>query len=291
MVKNVSACLSFDFDAMSVWIGTFKSTSPSAVSRGEFGAVATPRILDMLRAFGIRTTWFIPGHTIDTFPDLVRRIADEGHEIGHHGYCHENPASLPLDEEKRILDKGTESIRRITGKAPEGYRSPAWDLSPHSLDLLLERGFSYDSSLMGNDFAPYWCRIGDQPNREGPYVFGREVDLVELPVTWGLDDFPPFEFVLGANPGLSSPNAVYDIWSGDFEYLYSRLNQGVFCLTMHPQVIGRGHRMLMLERLIQNMIERPGVTFRTMADVARSWRAENPLQEAAPQRVAATQGA
>jgi peptidoglycan-N-acetylglucosamine deacetylase len=104
---------------------------PSAISRGEFGAVATERLLQMLARWEIRSTWFIPGHTIDTYPDLVRRIADAGHEIGHHNYCHENPISLSLEleEETRVLDRGTDAIRRITGKPPEGFRSPAWDLN------------------------------------------------------------------------------------------------------------------------------------------------------------------
>lgn len=285
--KQVDVCLTFDFDAVSVWLGTFKAKSPSAVSRGEFGAVAVPRILDLLRRFDAPSTWCTPGHTADTYPDLVRRVADGGHEIAHHGYCHENPTTLSLDQEKRVLDKGIAALRRITGQAPEGYRSPAWDLTEHSIDLLLERGFSYDSSLMGNDYSPYYCRTGDQPNTEGPYIFGDPVDLVEIPVTWSLDDFPPFEFVIGMNAGLTGVSQVEENWRGDFEYLYERIGSGVFCLTMHPQVIGRGHRMLMLERLMRTMAELPGVRFRTMADVARDWRAANPLPQAKPRIAAA----
>ena len=281
MATNVAVCLSFDFDAICVWLGSLNATSPSAISRGEFGAVATERLLNMLARWDIKSTWFIPGHTIDTYPDLVRRVADAGHEIGHHNYCHENPISLSLDEEKRVLDRGTETIRRITGKAPEGFRSPAWDLSPHSLGLLLERGFLYDSSLMGNDYTPYYCRVGDVAAKDGPYVFGREVEMVELPVTWGLDDFPAFEWLYGVNQGLSAPSQVYERWAGDFDYLCDFVGAGVYCLTMHPQVIGRGHRLLMLNRLVEHMKERTGVSFRTMAEVAREWKRGHPLERAA----------
>lgn len=123
--------------------------------------------------------------------------------------------------------------------------------------------------------------MGDQASQDGPYVFGREIELVEIPVTWGLDDFPPFEYVWtakGINPGLSAPSQVYEVWSGDFDYLYERLGTGVFCLTLHPQVIGRGHRLLMLERLLQHMRERSGVSFRTMAEVALEWEKGHPLR-------------
>jgi peptidoglycan-N-acetylglucosamine deacetylase len=281
MATNVAVCLSFDFDAICVWLGSLNATSPSAISRGEFGAVATERLLNMLARWDIKSTWFIPGHTIDTYPDLVRRVADAGHEIGHHNYCHENPISLSLDEEKRVLDRGTETIRRITGKAPEGFRSPAWDLSPHSSGLLLERGFLYDSSLMGNDYTPYYCRVGDVAAKDGPYIFGREVEMVELPVTWGLDDFPAFEWLYGVNQGLSAPSQVYERWAGDFDYLCDFVGTGVYCLTMHPQVIGRGHRLLMLNRLVEHMKERTGVSFRTMAEVAREWKRGHPLERAA----------
>ncbi len=281
MNKKVWVGLTFDFDAMSVWMGSFRATSPSMISRGEFGRVGAERLLELLRQYGIRSTWFIPGHTVDTFPALVERIAAEGHEVAHHGYCHENPAALSFEEEQEILEKGSRSIERVVGRLPVGYRSPAWDLSLHSLELLLERRFLYDSSLMAQDFSPYYCRVGDQASKDGPYLFGREVDLVEVPVTWSLDDFPPFEFVWtgrGINPGLSAPSQVFEIWSGDFDYLYDRLGEGVFCLTMHPQVIGRGHRLLMLEKFIRHMQGRPGVSFRTLEEMVKEWKGEHPLK-------------
>ena len=174
MPKSVSVCLSFDFDAMSVWLTTMRSRSLSTVSRGEFGKVGTERLLDTLSRYQVPSSWFIPGHTIETFPDLVKRVADAGHEIGHHGYCHENPASVKPDEEQRILERGIACIRRTTGKNPIGYRSPAADLSPHSVSLLVEFGFLYDSSMMANDFTPYYCRVGDDMRTDGPYVFDIE---------------------------------------------------------------------------------------------------------------------
>src|SRR5256712_14039967 len=103
MAKNVSVCLSFDFEAMSIWVGPFKAQSPSAVSRGEFGKVGTQRLLDVLRRHQVLASWFIPGHTIDTFPELVKRIAEAGHNIGAHRYCHLNPAAVALQGGRRPL--------------------------------------------------------------------------------------------------------------------------------------------------------------------------------------------
>ena len=272
-----TVCLSFDFDAISIWLNNFKATSPSKISRGEFGVVAAARLLDLLDRYKIKSTWFVPGHTADTYPHALAEVYSRGHEVGHHGYCHENPLGLGSEvEERRILEKGLASLERVTGARPVGYRSPSWDLSPFSLGLLMEYGFLYDSSLMGNDFVPYWCRTGDRFDRESAYQFGRTVELVELPVTWGLDDFPVFEYVSMPNkvyPGLRSPDEVYQIWTGDFDYMQRDLPGGVFTLTMHPQVIGRGHRLLMLERLIEHMLVQPGVRFMRMGDYAREWKA------------------
>src|SRR5712671_1831 len=109
--KNVSVCLTFDFDAISVWIGTFHTRSPSAISRGEFGKVGAERLLRMLREWGIRSTWFIPGHTADAFPKTVENIAEAGHEIGHHGYFHDRPGTA--DDEARDFDRASAALQRI----------------------------------------------------------------------------------------------------------------------------------------------------------------------------------
>lgn len=275
---RLSCAITFDFDAMSVWIGSMRSNNPSMISRGEFGAVATPRILEMLRRRRMRASWCVPGHTALAYPDLVRRIRDEGHELVHHGWVHENPASFDEAGERRVLDRGLEALDRTASVRPRGYRSPAWDLSPRSVDLLLEYGFEYDSSCMGSDFFPYYLRSGDRWSLDEPYVFGETRPLVELPVTWGLDDFPPFEFILGSNTGLSAPSAVEETWKGDFDYAHASCAGGLFTLTLHPQVIGRGHRMLLLERLIDHFASREGVVFETLGDYARRWRERNPVE-------------
>lgn len=279
MEKNVAVCLTFDFDAISLWIGGFRARSLSAISRGEFGRVGALRLLDMMRGWGISSTWFVPGHSAETYPEIARRIVAEGHEIANHGYLHTHPKDA--DDEEQILIRGNESIAKITGARAIGFRSPGAGLSHNMVALLLKHGFSYNSSLMGDDFTPHYMRIGDAAPEDGAYVFGKSVDVVEIPFTWGLDDFPAFEYVTsrtGIQNGLASPSAVYEIWSGDFDYLYNRIGAGVYTLTMHPQVIGRGHRLLMLERLVDHVRSHSGVRFVTMSEVASEYRKGNPLK-------------
>ena len=276
--KKISVCLTFDFDAISLWIGGFGARSLSAISRGEFGRVGADRLIAMLREWGIRSTWFIPGHSAETYPQIVERLVAHGHEIANHGYIHAHPKNP--EDEAAILDRGNEVLTRMTGRRPLGYRSPGAGLSYNMVELLRDRGFVYDSSLMGDDFSPYYLRSGDNASTDGPYIFGKSIDVVEIPFTWGLDDFPAFEYVTsraGIQPGLSSPSAVYEIWAGDFDYLHDRLGKGVYTLTMHPQVIGRGHRLLMLERLVRHIRDHQGIEFVTMLEVASEWRQAHPL--------------
>ena len=284
-INNCTVCLTFDFDCFSLWGYAFKATSPSHMSKGEFGArVGVPRILELLSRYGIKGTFFIPGHTIDSCPKTVERIAGEGHEVGHHGYLHESPVLLSRDEEKRNLERGMESMLRVLTKAPVGYRSPAWDLSSNSLELFKEFGFQYDSSLMANDFEPYWCRIGDVPHMDKGYELGKEIDIVEVPVSWSLDDFPQFEFLL--NPmylqGLAQPSKVLESWAGDFDYMYNHVQSGVYTLTCHPQVIGRGVRMAMLEKLINQIKGYPGVVFRQVQEMVSDFKSTHKPDEAEP---------
>jgi len=275
--RRATVCLTFDFDAISVWIGPHAARSPSMISRGEYDVVGVERILRLLDRESIPATFFIPGHTVETFPDTVRAIIAAGHEVGHHGYLHENPVTLEPDEERRVLERGLAAFEQVVGLRPYGYRSPAWDNSPITIDLLLEFGFQYESSLMGHDFRPYWCRSGDQLSLDGPYLFGHDVDLVELPVSWILDDHPHFEFYRssrGRADGLSAPSKVLEVWLGEFEFMYRDVPDGLYTLTMHPQVIGHGHRMLMLEQLIAAIQSHEGVVFARTGDAAARFRAQ-----------------
>ncbi|MBN35362.1 MAG: polysaccharide deacetylase [Rhodospirillaceae bacterium] len=274
---RLTCCLTFDFDAMSVWIGSYKSVNPSEISRGEFGAVAIARILDLLARHDLPGTFCIPGHTAYAYPDLVKRIHDAGHEIAHHGWVHENPADFDEAGERANMEKGFEALHASCGVRPVGYRSPAWDFSERTTEILQEFGFLYDSSLMGDDYTPYYMRSGDRAPADAPYTFGSLIDIVELPVSWTLDDFPYFELD-SSGGGLKSASHVEEIWRDEFSFAHGHVPGGIYNLTMHPQVIGRGHRLMMLERLIGFFKEHEGVRFDTLGGYAISWREANTLE-------------
>ena len=266
-------CLTFDFDAISGWIAR-GMTSPGPISRGEFGPhVGVPRILKLLERYAIASSWFIPGHTIETYPAQCRRIADGGHEIGHHGWTHRPPATLTREEEEAELVRANEAIRKLCGRGARGYRSPSWDLSPHSAELLLKHGFVYDSSMMADDYIPYRVRRGDMIELEAPAVFGPATRLIEMPVSWTLDDYPHFEFIRTPTwvlPGNMNASGVLQNWTDDFVYLADNLDWGVITYTFHPFVIGRGHRMVILEKLVRTLQDR-GAVFMTLEAAAAEY--------------------
>ncbi len=262
-------CLSFDFDT---WSGLTARgmTTPTAVSRGEFGVVGAGRILELLRRRGIAASFFVPGIVIETYPTRCAEMVAAGHEIGHHGYTHIPPADLSPEQEAEGLVRGIECIRQLTGRRPRGYRSPSWDISDRTVDLLLEHDFLYESNLMANDYTPYFTRRGDVASAEAPLQFGEHTSLIEMPISWSLDDFPHFEFLRTANhlmPGLMNARLVLENWVADYDYMAKNLDWGVITYTFHPYVIGRGHRMILLEGLIDALQQR-GAIFMRMEDAA-----------------------
>ena len=278
MAKHI-VCLTFDFDAISGFISRGQTT-PGWISRGEFGPrVSAPRLLALFKKHGIETSWYVPGHTIETFPDAVKRVAGAGHEIAHHGWTHRPPASLPKEKEEEELVRGNEAIRRISGQYARGYRSPSWDLSPYSVDLMLKYRFKYDSSMMGDDYTPYYARQGDVLELKSAARWGRHTDLVEMPIHWSTDDSPHFEYVKtehSLRQGLQNANNVYDNWINDFVYMRQSVEWGVLTYTCHPFIIGRGHRIMMLERLIETMKEQ-GAVFQRVDATVEEFRQRVPL--------------
>ena len=271
-------CVSFDFDAMSGLMARGLMT-PTFISRGEFGPAAIPRILALLKKYGVHATFFTPGFTLETYPAQSASIVEAGHEIGHHGWTHVPPVDLTREQEEAELVRGNEQIKKLTGKYASGYRSTSWELSPHTVELLLQYGFFYESSMMGDDYTPYRVRQGDVVELQKPLKFGAPTRLVEMPVSWTLDDFPHFEFLrmkTSLMPGLMNANSVVENWINDFIYLKDNFNWGVITYTFHPYVIGRGHRMMALEKLLRAVAE-GGAQFVTMEEAAHEYDARFPF--------------
>ena len=182
---------------------------------------------------------------------------------------------LCASAEEADLVRANDAIAKLSGRKARGYRSPSWDLSEHTIDLLIDHGFLYDTSLMGADYIPYRCRRGDVAELGRPFVFGTATDLIEMPISWSLDDYPHFEFVRTPQtvlPGLQPARAVMQNWLDEFLYMKKTVDWGVLTYTMHPFVIGRGYRMLALEWLVEQLAKE-GAVFTTMEQAALEARA------------------
>jgi len=277
-------CLTFDHDHLSGFIAR-GMTTPTAISRGEYDIVVIPRLVALLKKYDIKATFFTPGHTIESTPQAVTPYVEAGHELAHHGWTHRLPVTLSKDEEEEELVRGNNAIKRISGQTARGYRSPAWDLSPHSIELLLKHRIQYDSSLMGHDYDCYYARQGDIAELKKPFIRGRETRLLEMPISWSLDDYPHFEYMRNPNgsiqAGLMNANNVLENFVDDFTYMTQVCPDfGILTYTFHPHVIGRGHRMMMLEKLIK-AVAAGGAVFMSMEEAMKEWLGRKAASKAA----------
>ena len=275
-MANHIVCMTFDFDVMSGHIARGRTT-PTPISRGEFGIVGADRILSLLKSQEISSTWFIPGFTIETYPEVCMQVVEDSHEIAHHGWTHVPPDSLDLEQEEAEMILANEAIETLCGRRAQGYRSPAWDLSPHTLDLLVKHGFFYESSMMGHDYLPYRVRQQDVIKLHEPMQFGEETSLIEMPISWSQDDHPHFEMRNDLRrSGHRNATSVMENWIDDFVYMTRYTDWGIITYTCHPYVIGRGHRMLMLERFVTKL-RALGAEFMSMDNAARLYDERYPL--------------
>ena len=256
---HLSVAITVDHDAISDSIR--RGDTVVKLSHAEFGPrVGAKRILDLLEYRGIPATWFVPGHTLTTFTDDTAAIVDGGHELACHGWFHEDFAELSAGEQEDVLGRSVEAVRAITGAAPTGFRAPYWSLGGDTLGLVEAAGFRYDSSLMADDYRPYRIRSGDRHSTTDGTTWGEPSGLVEVPVYWAMDDWPHFEPGPGRS-GLSAPSAVLEIWTEELRYAHDHAPGGLVMVTMHPECIGRGHRMAMLEHFIDAASTLDGVVF------------------------------
>ena len=290
MAKEILCGFGVDVDAVAGWLGSYGGEdSPDDISRGLFaGEVGSPRLLKLFERLGIKTTWFIPGHSIETFPE-----GDEGRRRGRARDRHPRLFAREPDRDDaragdRVLDKCIELVTKLSGKRPTGYVAPWWEFSTVTNELLLERGIKYDHSLMHHDHQPYYVRVGDswtkidysKKPREWmvPLKRGHETDLIEIPASWYLDDLPPMMFIKKSpnSHGFVNPRDIEQMWRDQFDWVYREYDYAVFPITIHPDVSGRPHVLMMLERLYHHMIGHPGVRFVTMNEMADDFARRSP---------------
>ena len=250
---RVAVALSFDIDNSTPQLARGTPGS-EPMSRGQYGAVdGLPRILRVLDKENVPASFFIPAVSAALNPEMIPAIqSKKRHEIGIHGWIHENLSDLnDAAKEQQLLNQSIDLITKAIGKKPVGYRAPSWAMSPYTMKQVKEAGFLYDSSLMASD-DPYEISLDGQPT-----------GIVELPIERILDDAPYFG---AANGSLPSPDLVDKIYRDEFDVAYEE--GGLFVLTMHPFYTGHRSRALWLDKLIAYMKTKPGVWFATHEDVA-----------------------
>ena len=247
--KGFPLFLTFDLDAETMWTGRDPAYAkrPILMSQGAYGwKVGTGRVLDLLDRYDIKATFFVPGLIIDQREGLMEEILKRGHEIAHHSYSHAWILNLSPEQEREEMEKGYQSIRRVTGRAPRGWRSPAAEISPITMPMLVEYGFDYSSNFFDDD-SPYLHDVDGKPTK-----------IVELPFRWVLDDAPFFQYSI-VLPGrtMQAPSALLEAWKGEFDVLYAE--DRMMMIGMHPEMIGQPSRIKALEGLIEHALKHPNV--------------------------------
>ena len=252
-----ACCISFDMDSDSI----LHLTRPkdgfryvSAISGLQYGPyVAIPRIIDSYKSLNIKQTFFIPAWCVENYPKAVELILENGHEIGVHGYMHENLLDYTIDGERQILDKAMSIFHNYFGYVPKGFRAPLYNFTNNSGDLLVEFGFDYDSSLMGDDM-PY-------------LITPKNGEIIELPTHWGMDDGPQFiqPFVYTGRP-TRSPKSGFEIFKQEFFAAYKY--GGLWLPVFHPYASGRLARWDVISSFLEEVVSKGDVWFATLREIA-----------------------
>ncbi|MGB3485435.1 MAG: polysaccharide deacetylase [Mycobacterium sp.] len=253
---RVAVALTFDVDAEVGWLceGEQYQRRLTTLSEVRFGITrGLPRILALLDRLQLPATFFVPGGTAQRYPAAIASIAERDHEIAHHGHDHLRSDKASPADQRAEIELALDTFATLGINRPVGYRSPAWELTPETFDLLLEHGFHYDSSCMGDD-RPYFEEY--QGKR-----------ILELPVHWSLDDWPRFGWNIDTAGVLGQPADMRNEWNDELELAIEEGGRLVVP-TMHPEMIGRGYRFVHLQRWLEALVARSDIWFATMAQIS-----------------------
>lgn len=253
------ACaITFDMDADSLIHVARPEDSHDRVypiSMGRYGpTVAMPRILETYRRLELKQSFFIPGWCMETYPETVEAILEGGHEIGHHGWIHEDPIVTRGEAQEVAFERALDAHKRQCGAVPAGYRAPVYNVTQQVIDLLVKHKFRYDSSLMADDI-PY-----EMQTAKG--------SVYEMPVHWGTDDWPPFAHYdeIGYMMPVRGPSAGLAGFWEEFEAQYEA--GGFFMLIVHPFLTGRLARWRQVEKWLEKTLNERDVWFAPLREIA-----------------------
>lgn len=252
---RVAVILSFDSDHETSGLRDGE-TSPGRMAQGEYGArVGVPRIMQLLKRYEIPASFFIPAVCALLRPQEVPTYVEAGHEVAVHGWIHERNSSLTYDQELDLLGRAIEVLEKQSGARPLGIRTPSWDFSDSTLDVIADLGLLYDSSLMADD-EPYELLADARPT-----------GIIEIPVEWIRDDAPYLKMDrFSSSRPYTPPRQICQIWKDEFDAAYA--DGGVFQLTMHPHFIGHRSRLVVLEELLRHIRAFDDIWITTHADLA-----------------------
>lgn len=252
-----AVAFTFDMDADSILhLAHHKNANNlvAAMTALQYGPrVAMPRILAVYRELGIKQTFFIPSWCIERYPDPVRAALDDGHEVAHHSYLHEHPNELTRERELYWFRRANDVIEKATGARSVGYRAPSYKFSRNTLDILLQEGIKYDSSLMGDEI-PYRLTNG-------------KASLIELPSHYALDDWGHYMFSreFDYRMPIKAPSHAMDVYRGEFDAAWR--HGGMWIAIWHPFLSGRLARFEAIAELMDYMAAKGGVWFATLRDI------------------------
>jgi peptidoglycan/xylan/chitin deacetylase (PgdA/CDA1 family) len=252
---SAAVTLTFDVDAEAGLLGDDEKFARrlTSLSEGRYGVTrGVPRILDLLRRYDIPATFFVPGYVAEQHPDLVETLLTAGHEVGHHGYMHLRSHLVSAQAQADEIVRGFETLEKAGAPRPAGYRSTAWEMTPETFGLLIDHGFRYDSSCMGDD-RPYIEHWDGQ-------------SILEIPVHWSLDDWPYVGWSLDGGGNAVDPAEMIRSWTAEFESARAERRHTSF--TMHPEAIGRPYRLAHLEKFIEHVAASCDVWFARLDQVA-----------------------
>lgn len=256
--NRMAASVTFDVDADSL-IRTARPDDADLrlqpISMGRYGpTVGVPRILDTYRRLGLTQTFFMPAWVMETYPATVEAILKDGHEIGHHSWCHEDPMTHSDAVEQELFERALEVHVRMTGRKPRGYRAPVYSLTPPMLDRLIEHDFLYDSSLMADDL---------------PYLVKSDAgQIIELPPHWGADDWPPFAHFAEIDylMPVRAPSDGIRAFVEEFDAMHAA--GGFWMPVLHPFLTGRLARWQQMEAFLETALDKGDVWFAPLEAIA-----------------------